>query len=192
MMKKFGFEFARKMKDGKPVLVGDKEAQAYEGAQIPEYQTKKSAGADFFAAEDTVVPSFWNPLATILKTLSPFTCSEEYKNEKKALFAPTLVHTGIKVKMEADQVLHIYNRSSNPKKLGLILANSVGVIDADYYNNPDNDGEIMFAFYNLFPWNITIKAGDRIGQGEFVQFLRPTIGLRVKDQERKGGFGSTK
>lgn len=68
----------------------------------------------------------------------------------------------------------------------------MGVIDADYYNNPDNDGEIMFAFYNIFPWDITIKAGDRIGQGEFVQFLRPTINLRVKEQEGVGGFGSTK
>ena len=94
--------------------------------------------------------------------------------------------------MEDNQVLHIYNRSSNPKKLGLILANSVGVIDADYYNNLDNDGEIMFAFYNLLPWDVTIKAGDRIGQGKFTQFMRPTVGLRIKDQERVGGFGSTK
>lgn len=191
-MSRYGFELARKMENGKPVVAFDREVLAYENAQLPEYQTKKAAGADFFAAEDTVIPSFWNPIATILKSISPFTCSEEYKKDKKNLFAPTLVHTGVKAVMEDNQVLHIYNRSSNPKKLGLILANSVGVIDADYYNNPDNDGEIMFAFYNLLPWDVTIKAGDRIGQGEFAQFMRPTVGLRIKDQERVGGFGSTK
>lgn len=191
-MREYGFELARKMENGKPVVAFDKEVLAYEEAQIPEYQTKYAAGADFFAAEETVIPSFWKPIFTILKSMSPFECSENYKEEKKKLFAPTLVHTGIKAKMAEDQVLHIYNRSSNPKKMGLILANSVGVIDADYYNNPDNDGEIMFAFYNIFPWDITIKAGDRIGQGEFVHFLRPTINLRVKEQERVGGFGSTK
>lgn len=191
-MSRYGFELARKMENGKPVVRFDREVLAYENAQLPEYQTKKAAGADFFAAEDTVIPSFWNPIATILKSISPSTCSEEYKKDKKKLFAPTLVHTGVKAVMEDNQVLYIYNRSSNLKKLGLIFVNSVGVIDVDYYNNLDNDGEIMFAFYNLLPWDVTIKAGDRIGQGEFTQFMRPTVGLRIKDQERVGGFGSTK
>lgn len=48
--------------------------------------------------------------------------------------------------MPDDEVVLLYNRSSNPKKKGLIMANSVGVIDKDYYGNPDNDGHIMFAF----------------------------------------------
>ena len=93
--------------------------------------------------------------------------------------------------MEEDEVLELYNRSSSPKKLGLILANGVGVVDADYYGNVDNDGEIMFAFFNIKPWDVTIKVGDRIGQGVFKKFLRPEIGLRVKDVERVGGIGST-
>ena len=93
--------------------------------------------------------------------------------------------------MEEDEVLDLFNRSSNPKKIGLVLANGVGVVDADYYNNTDNDGEIMFAFYNFKPWNVTIKVGDRIGQGVFSKFYRPTVGLRVKDVERVGGIGST-
>jgi dUTP pyrophosphatase len=103
---------------------------------------------------------------------------------------PTLVRTGIKAKMEHDEVLELYNRSSNPKKLGLILANSVGVIDADYYGNPDNDGEILFAFYNIKTEPVTIKVGDRIGQGVFKKFLRAD-GAVVKERERTGGFGST-
>ena len=51
--------------------------------------------------------------------------------------------------MQDDEVLILANRSSNPGKKGLILANSIGVIDKDYYGNPDNDGHIMFAFYNI-------------------------------------------
>ena len=51
--------------------------------------------------------------------------------------------------MQDDEMLLLYNRSSNPKKKGLILANSVGVVDKDYYGNVDNDGHIMFAFYNI-------------------------------------------
>ena len=51
--------------------------------------------------------------------------------------------------MQDDEMLLLYNRSSNPKKKGLIMANSVGVIDKDYYGNPDNDGHFMFAFYNI-------------------------------------------
>ena len=51
--------------------------------------------------------------------------------------------------MGEDEVLILANRSSNPGKKGLILANSIGVIDSDYYGNPDNDGHIMFAFYNI-------------------------------------------
>ena len=93
--------------------------------------------------------------------------------------------------MYEDEVLELYNRSSNPKKLGLILANSVGVVDADYYGNPDNDGEIMFAFYNLKPWDVTLKVGDRIGQGVFKKFLRPEVGLDINNKAREGGFGST-
>jgi dUTP pyrophosphatase len=91
--------------------------------------------------------------------------------------------------MEEDEVLYICNRSSGPKKLGLVLANSIGVIDADYADNPDTDGEIMFAFYNFFPFDITIKKGDKIGQGIFQKFLRAD-NARIGG-DRVGGFGST-
>ena len=187
------FEFAREMVDGKPFVENNEEVKAYENAQLPEYQTRLSAGADFFAAENTVIPSIWKNIPRLFSIAGPFvnyiSLSENDNNKK--LFAPTFVHTGIKSQMEDDEVLYLYNRSSNPKKMGLILANSVGVIDSDYYNNPDNDGDIMFAFYNIFPWDITVKAGDRIGQGIFAKYLRPTVGLRVKDVDRVSGIGST-
>lgn len=141
--------------------------KGYANAQIPEYQTKGAAGADFFAAEDVTI----NPLMQGGGVV--------------------LVHTGIKAQMEKNEVLYLYNRSSNPKKRGLVLANSVGVIDSDYFSNPDNDGEIAFAFFNVGNEPVQIKAGERIGQGVFQEFLYPMENLRVKDADREGGFGST-
>lgn len=189
------FEFARKIENGK--VVSDK---AYDSAQLPEYQTKYSAGADFFAAEDTIIRSIWGKL---LQNVTQDLGLKKYKADSnvindvyeveraKKMFAPTLIHTGVKASMEEDEVLYLYNRSSNPKKMGLILANGVGVVDSDYFNNPDNDGEIMFAFYNILPWDVKITAGTRIGQGVFAKYLRPTVGLKVKDADRQGGLGST-
>ena len=81
------------------------------------------------------------------------------------------------------------NRSSNPGKRGLILANSVGVVDKDYYGNPDNDGHIMFAFYNIKDEDAEIKKGDCIGQAIFQKYL--VSDDDVAEGERVGGFGST-
>ena len=117
------------------------------GINLPVRKTKYSAGYDIESAEDTVVPSF-----------------------KKGM-NPTLIKTGIKAYMQGDEYLKLCNRSSNPKKKGLILANSIGVVDADYYENPDNDGHIMFAFYNIKEEDITIKKGEAIGQAIFQKYL---------------------
>ena len=135
------------------------------GINIPVRKTKYSAGYDIEAAEDTVIPSF-----------------------KKGM-APTLVKTGLKAYMLEDEYLKLCNRSSNPKKKGLIMANSIGVIDADYYGNPDNDGHIMFAFYNIKEEDITIKKGEAIGQAIFEKFL--VADGDIAEGARLGGFGST-
>lgn len=142
-------------------------AKGFEDKEInlPIRKTKYSAGYDIEAAEDTVIPSF------------------------KKGDNPTLIKTGIKAYMEDDEVLLLYNRSSNPKKKGLILANSVGVIDKDYYGNPDNDGHIMFAFYNIKNEDITIKKGEAIGQAVFTKYL--VTDSDNASGERLGGFGST-
>ena len=100
-----------------------------------------------------------------------------------------MVKTGIKAYCEKDEVLIIANRSSNPMKKGLVLANSIGVIDSDYYGNPDNDGHIMFAFYNMSDKDVQIKKGDMIGQGIFMKFL--TTDNDKAEGKRIGGFGST-
>ena len=132
---------------------------------LPVRKTKFAAGYDIEAAEDIVIPSF-----------------------KKGM-APVLIPTGLKAYMEDDEVLYLYNRSSNPKKKGLVLANSVGVVDKDYYGNPDNDGHIMFAFFNIKDEDITIKKGEAIGQGVFSKYLVTDGDVALGD--RTGGFGST-
>ena len=135
------------------------------GINLPVRKTRFSAGYDIEAAEDCIIPSF-----------------------KKGM-KPTLVKTGIKAYMLEDEVLILANRSSNPGKKGLILANSIGVVDSDYYGNPDNDGHIMFAFFNIKDEDVEIKKGDAIGQGIFQKFL--TVDNDLAEGERIGGFGST-
>ena len=149
---------------------------------LPQRQTAYSAGYDFESAEDVVIPSIWKQ---ILKNFYDYLSGSQVTIIPK----PTLVHTGIKAHFPKDEVLFLYNRSSNPIKRGLLLANSVGVIDSDYYNNLDNEGEILFAFWNLFPFDIKIKKHDRIGQGIFQKFL--TVDDDMAAGERKGGIGST-
>ncbi len=152
---------------------------------LPVRKTKNSAGYDFEAAEDTVIPSFWKSVfANIKNVFKSENVSEDYK--------PTLVKTGIKAYCGKDEVLILANRSSNPMKKGLILANSIGVVDADYYGNKDNDGNIMYAFYNFFPFDITIKKHEVIGQAYFQNFLIADNDSELNtNTKREGGFGST-
>lgn len=135
------------------------------GINLPVRKTKYSAGYDVEAAEDTIVPTF------------------------KPGMKPTLVKTGIKSYMQENEYLMLANRSSNPGKKGLILANSIGIVDKDYYGNPDNDGHIMFAFYNIKDEDVEIKKGDCIGQAIFMPFL--IADGDEADNIRTGGFGST-
>ena len=142
-------------------------AKGFENSNInlPVRKTKYSAGYDIEAAEDCTIPAF--------------------KRGDK----PTLVKTGLKAFMQEDEMLLLYNRSSNPGKKGLVLANGVGVVDKDYYGNPDNDGHVMFAFYNIKSEPVEIKKGDVIGQGVFQKYF--VTDDDNADAQRLGGFGST-
>lgn len=132
--------------------------------KLPARATTIAAGYDFFAPEDLVVP------ATGL-------------TEK-----PKLLPTGIKAYMRHGEFLMLANRSSHPKK-GLLLANGLGVVDADYYENEDNDGHIMFAYWNVSTMPVFIKRGDKIGQGVFMPYL--IADHSESPVRRRGGFGST-
>lgn len=161
---------------------------------MPVRKTAQSAGYDMVAAEDYIIPSIWQ-MAAEAKELWPVADDEFVtmdlmsKFTKETGFKPTLVSTGMKCKLDPGSYLQLSVRSSSPLKYWLMMANGVGIIDADYYNNADNEGEIFFQIFNLSPFNIQIKKGEAIGQGIIMPW-----GITEDDAavgERTGGFGST-
>lgn len=165
-MKKRGFE----------VVAAYKEQEI----NLPKRATKNAAGYDFEAAADIVIPAVWK------QVIQHFTNGTETTGK---ILKPVLVPTGIKAYMGTDEYLQLANRSSNPLKRFITLSNGIGVIDRDYYNNPDNEGHIMFQFSNFGLTDVTIKKGERIGQGIFLPFLKADNDQA--DTERTGGFGSS-
>jgi len=134
------------------------------GINLPARKTKYSAGYDVEAAEDVVIPPY------------------------KPGIKPTLIPTGLKAYCMEDEWIMLVNRSSGPKK-GVILPNSIGVVDHDYYNNIDNDGHFYFQFWNFKDEDLVIHKGDVIGQVIFQKYL--LIDDDGAEGERVGGFGST-
>lgn len=128
---------------------------------LPKRSTANSAGYDFF-----------NP--------------EQVEIEPGKI---TYVKTGVKAQMFRNEVLILANRSSNAKKKGVVMANGIGVVDADYYGNDDNDGEIAFAFMNITNEPVVFEKGEKLGQGLFFEYLTTENDKAIG--ERKGGFGST-
>lgn len=161
---------------------------------MPVRKTALSAGYDMVAAEDYIIPSLWQ-MAAEAKEAWPVADDEFVTTDlmsqftKQTGFKPTLVSTGMKCKLNHGTWLQLSVRSSSPLKYWLMLANGIGVIDGDYYNNSDNEGEIFFQIYNLSPFNIKIKKGEAIGQAIILPY-----GVTENDVvmgERTGGFGST-
>lgn len=100
-----------------------------------------------------------------------------------------LIPTDIKVLMEDDMSLELHVRSSLGIKKGLILSNVTGIIDADYYGNPGNDGNIGFKLTNTTDKEVIIPKGEAVMQGIFRKYF---ITDDDESQEtREGGFGST-
>lgn len=146
---------------------------------LPKRGTAESAGYDFQAAERIVIKSIF----------SEFEKFKTGESGTKSIHKGTLVPTGIKADMPKGQYLNLFSRSSNYNKLGLILANSVGVIDKDYYNNPGNEGHIFFNFINFGFEDIVIEKGQAIGQGVFQDFF--LVDGDAAEGDRLDGFGST-
>ena len=166
---------------------------------LPQRKTADSAGYDFEVAEDIVIPSFFRhysmmneyPITDNGKIISKETLdlNEVAKITKSLKAKPTLISTGMKCKLDPGTYLELSVRSSCPLKYWLILGNGVGIIDADYYNNPDNEGEIFFQMINLSPYDIQLHKGDIIGQGIIKPYL--TTEDDNASGQRVGGFGST-
>ncbi len=134
------------------------------GINLPRRSTAHAAGYDIEAAEDITVPVF-------------------VPGQK-----PTLVPTGLKAYCQPDECYLIFNRSSGAGK-GIITANGVGVIDADFYGNETNDGHFSVLIFNALDHPLEIKKGDRIAQVVFQKFL--TVDNDNASGTRIGGFGST-
>lgn len=132
-----------------------------DGFRLPARATSASAGYDFTTPYPVSIP----PHATV--------------------FVPTLV----KARMERDDVLLVFIRSSLAVKRHLSLANSVGVVDSDYYSNPDNDGHIMVALVNGSDVETSLSAGERFAQGLFMRYYLTDDDL--SGTKRSGGFGSS-
>lgn len=134
------------------------------GINLPVRKTKHSAGYDVEAAEDVVIP--------------PYTPGAK----------PTLIPTGLKAYCMEDEWYMLVNRSGGPKK-GFVMANSIGVIDSDYYNNETNDGHFYFQYWNFNNEDLVIHKGDVIGQVIFQKYL--LVDNDEAEGVRTGGFGST-
>ena len=160
-----------------------------EDPTLPVRSTKNSAGYDFFANEDVTVPSIWKWAFRSLGTLFSMLPNNSGEAEWDKILKPTLVKTDVKAYMQEDEALFLYNRSSNPIKKLFLLGNGVGVVDSDYYNNPGNEGNIMFQFFNFSLFDKEIKKGDKIGQGVFQRYLKADNDKA--EGERTGGHGST-
>jgi dUTP pyrophosphatase len=98
--------------------------------------------------------------------------------------------TGVKAFMMDDEVLQLYPRSSLPRRYHLTIPNNVGIIDKDYYGNPDNDGAIFVSLWNFGTETVQLKKGERIAQGIFMKYLVSPHEDEVTTK-RNGGFGST-
>lgn len=135
--------------------------ESYSKIQIPTRKTSGSAGYDIVSPHDIRI----------------------------APGGTAIVQTGLKCNVNKGEVLMIYPRSSIGFKYGIYLMNTVGVIDADYFDNESNEGHIMIGLRNASDKEVVLSAGDRIAQGIFMKF--GTTVDDTADGARIGGFGST-
>lgn len=135
----------------------------YNGIILPHRKTKYSAGYD--------IHSLYNLVLMPKKTV--------------------VIPTGIKAYMQDDEVLKIYVRSSLGFKYNVVLSNSTGIVDSDYYSNPSNDGHIFIKLINHGDKPLEISRDDAIAQGIFVKYLTVDNDNLDEGNERIGGIGST-
>lgn len=136
--------------------------ESYKDIKLPERKTTSSAGYDFYLPMDIEIKAGGREV----------------------------IYTGIKAYMRSDEVLFVVIRSSLGIKDELRLANQLGVIDSDYYNNPDNEGHIIIVIENTGTSTKYYKKGERIAQGIFSKYLVSNKEAKPKIR-RLGGFGST-
>lgn len=142
-------------------VADDKEL--YESIVLPTRSTKNSAGYDIRSMSSGVIAP-----------------------GKSMVF-----ETGLKVAMMADEVMYVYSRSSFGYKYDVCLTNCVGVIDSDFYNNPDNEGHFRVKLTNHGDKDFEVNIGDRIAQGVFMKYLVVDDDDKQEKKTRVSGLGST-
>ena len=133
----------------------------YQEYNLPRRSSKHSAGYDFLAVKDYVI------------------------RPKEILKIPT----GVKARMQGDEVLLIVVRSSMGFKYNVRLTNQVGVIDSDFYNNIDNEGHIFISLQNEGDKDYVIEKGEAYAQGIFMKYLLSDDD--TAEGTRIGGLGSS-
>lgn len=133
------------------------------GLQLPHRQTENAAGYDLFAFQETII------------------------HPDEIILAPT----GVRIKLPPGEFLAIFARSSLAIRHRLMLANGVGVIDADYYGNPGNGGEILVPLWNAGREAVILQRGERIAQGIVLNYFPVDGEMTGQEVQRTGGFGST-
>lgn len=141
-------------------ICDDKEL--YENFSLPKRSTKYSAGYDFFSVCDFI--------------LKP---GEVVK-----------IPTGVKINMNADEMMMLLVRSSMGFKYNVRMCNQVGIFESDYYNNPMNEGHAWLKLQNEGNEDFVVKKGDAICQGIFTKFLTVDNEEEINNI-RMGGIGST-
>lgn len=131
----------------------------YESYKLPSRNSTNAAGYDFYLIENIEIKP-----NEIIK-----------------------IPTGVKAYFKPDEVLFIIVRSSTGFKYNIRLVNQVGVIDADYYNNKDNEGHIFIKIQNEGKETVKFDAGDHLAQGIFINFLKTSSDKNI-EAERKSNY----
>lgn len=128
---------------------------------LPEYKTGGSVGFDLYARENTSI------------------------KPKEILIVPG----NFIIKTPPGYMLIITPRSSMPKKKGLMMPNSIGIIDQDYCGEKDELGVLV---YNFTDEVVEIARGERFAQGIFVRVDKADWDeIDEVEKNSRGGFGST-
>lgn len=129
--------------------------------KLPSYGTSESVGVDCYVSKSMVIPAKGH----------------------------AMIPLGIVVKAPIGNFIGLLSRSSTFKKYGLILTNSLGVIDPDYCGEDD---EIYASVYNTNHYDTHVAEGERLFQLVVFNAIRPEI-VEVEEMsgESRGGFGST-
>lgn len=139
--------------------------------KTPKRADTGSAGHDFYSKEHVVLEG-------------------NRVEDGKVIFDSYLFKTDVKSKFPEDRVLKIYARSSLGTNNHIQLKNGVGIVDASYYENPKNDGNIMLCLVNYSHEDYVISVGDKIAQGVIVKY-EAEEDESIKGNVREGGIGST-